>query len=285
MTGPGLDAFSVLVEGIDHPECVAVDSAGVLHTGGEAGQVFRIDHERGTVTEVANTGGFILGISFDGHDRVYACDIGRHQLLRIDIAAGTVEVYSAGTAEHPLRTPNLGCFTADGSMYLTDSGTWHGNDGRIFRVDPYGRTESWCDTATEFPNGCCLDVDGRSLLVAESTAPALTRIRIREDGSAGDREVVAELPGTVPDGVVIDAAGNAYVCCYRPDRIYCVSPAGDVSVVADDPEGTMLAAPTNAAWFGDDHERFVCANLGRWHLSTATLGVTGHPPLRPVLPA
>jgi gluconolactonase len=281
----GLDAFTMLVEGLDHPECVAVSPDGVLHAGGEAGQIYRVDLERGTVREVANTGGFVLGISFDGQGRLYACDIARHQLLRIELSDGRVDVYSEGTAEHPLVTPNLGCFAPDGSVYLTDSGTWHGNDGRIFRVDPRGRTETWCESSTEFPNGCCLDVDGGSLLVAESTAPALTRIPILADGSAGAREVVTELRGAVPDGVCVDGAGTAVVCCYRPDRIYAVSPNGETSILADDPEGTLLSAPTNAAWYGDGNRLLAVANLGRWHLSTADLGVRGHPPHLPVLPS
>lgn len=277
----GLNRFTVLADGIDHPECVAVSPEGVLHTGGESGQIFRVDERSGAVSQVAATGGFVLGISFDAQGRVYACDIKRRQLVRIDLCDGSEEVYSDGAPGRPLRNPNLGCFAPDGTVYLTDSGTWHGADGCILRIDPRGRTEVWCDTSREFPNGCCLDLDDGSLLVAESTAAALTRIPILADGSAGRREVVATLPGSVPDGVCIDSAGTAYVCCYRPDRIYAVSPDGHIQVVADDPEGTLLSAPTNAAWYGDGNRHLAVANLGRWHLSTADLEVTGHPPHLP----
>ncbi|MHB8509999.1 MAG: hypothetical protein ACYDGR_15395, partial [Candidatus Dormibacteria bacterium] len=96
--------------------------------------------------------------------------------------------------------------------------------------------------------------------------------------------VIAELPGTVPDGVGLDLEGRAYVCCYRPDRILLVDLAGAVSILADDPEGTMLSAPTNCAWSGPARRTFLCGNLGRWHLSTAELGVTGLPLHYPVLP-
>jgi gluconolactonase len=274
----GLAIFSVLADGIDHPECVAVSPDGVLHTGGEAGQIFAVDVVAGTAVQVASTGGFVLGISFDARGRVYACDIKHRQVLRVDLSSGEVTVYSTGTPQHPLRNPNLGCFAPDGTMYLTDSGTWHGNDGRILRVDPRGHTELWCETSTQFPNGCCLDIDDRSLLVAESTAATLARIPILADGSAGPRQVVAHLPGSVPDGVCVDSGGTAYVCCYRPDRIYAVSPDGHSRVLADDPEGTMLAAPTNAAWYGAANTHLAVANLGRWHLSGADLGVTGHSP-------
>ena len=285
MSIDGLELFSVLADGIDHPECVALSPDGVLHTGGEAGQIFAVDAAAGTVLQVASTGGFVLGISFDARGRVYACDIKRRQVLRVDLSSDEIVVHSRGTPQHPLRNPNLGCFAPDGTMYLTDSGTWHGNDGRILRVDPRGGTELWCETSTQFPNGCCLDVDDRSLLVAESTASTLARIPILADGSAGPRQVVAHLPGSVPDGVCVDSSGTAYVCCYRPDRIYAVSPDGTVRVFADDPEGTLLAAPTNAAWYGEGNRCLAVANLGRWHLSSALLDVPGHPPHLPNMAA
>ena len=281
MTAQGLGLFTVLAEGIDHPECVALSPDGVLHTGGEAGQIYAVDASAGTATQVLTTGGFILGISFDARGRVYACDIKHRQLLRIELKSGAIDTYSTGTAEHPLRNPNLGCFAPDGTMYLTDSGTWHGDDGCILRVDPRGRTELWSAESTAFPNGCCLDVDDRSLLVAESTSATLARIPILADGSAGPREVVARFPGSIPDGVCVDSAGTAYVCCYRPDRIYTVSPEGHTRILAEDPEGTLLAAPTNAAWYGPGNRHLAVANLGRWHLSGADLAVTGHSPHLP----
>lgn len=283
--GAGLERFSVIAEGLDHPECVATGPDGELYAGGEAGQIYRIDLASGTAAVIASTGGFVLGISFDARGRVYACDIARRQLLRIDPGSGSADVLSEGTREHPLQNPNLGCFAPDGTIFLTDSGTWHGADGRILRVDPRGRTEVWCESSREFPNGCCLDVDDRSLLVAESTAAELTRIPITADGSAGEREVVATFPGAIPDGVCVDADGTAYVCCYRPDRIYAVARDRTVRIVADDPEGTLLAAPTNAAWYGEGNRRLAVANLGRWHISAADLGVTGRPSHLPELPA
>jgi gluconolactonase len=147
----------------------------------------------------------------------------------------------------------------------------------VLRVDRDGITSVWSDASSNFPNGCCLDAAAGALLVLESCTPALVRIPIGADGQAGRRELIAELPGTVPDGVGLDVDGNAYVCCYRPDRIFVVRPNGEVTMLADDPEGTLLAAPTNCAWAGPDRTRFVCGNLGRWHLATAELGVAGLP--------
>lgn len=271
-----LGEFRVLVEGLDHPEGVAVSADGRrVYAGGEAGQVYRYDVEADVLTEVGSTGGFLLGVALDASERVYCCDIRRREVLRVDPSNGRVDVYSRGTADRPMINPNWGVFDAAGNYYVTDSGTWHGDDGCIFRVTPGGETTVWSEASSNFPNGCALDLEGTALLVLESCTPALVRIPIGADGAAGAREVVTELPGTVPDGVGLDTDGNSYVCCYRPDVILRVTPGGEVTTVAADPEGTMLAAPTNCAWFGESHDQFVCGNLGRWHLATADLGARG----------
>ena len=271
----GLDRCEVFVEGLDHPEGVCIDAAGTLYAGGEAGQVYRIDVDKREPVEVANTGGFLLGLCADGAGRLYACDVARAEVLRVDPRDGTVEVYSNGMPDRPMVNPNWGVFDAAAVLYVTDSGHWKQNDGWIWRIEPDGSTTVWTEQSRGFPNGACLTADGSALLVLESTTPALVRIPINPDGSAGARTVVASLPKpSVPDGVTVDADGNAYVCYYRPDRIDRVSPDGSIITIADDPEGTMLSAPTNAVWWNGD---LITGNLGRWHLTLVRLGAQGVP--------
>ncbi|GAC1328654.1 MAG: hypothetical protein NVSMB17_04320 [Candidatus Dormibacteria bacterium] len=273
----GLSAFSVYVEGLDHPEGVAVGPSGDLYAGGEAGQVYHVDRQTRKVEQLAGTGGFILGITLDADENVYACDPGRRQVVRVDARTRAVEVFCDGAPGRPLVNPNWSAFDDAGNLYLTDSGSWHGDDGCILRANRAGNAEVWSTEPSNFPNGCCLDADGSSLLVLESCTPALVRLPILPDGTAGARELVTMLPGTVPDGVSLDRAGTAYVCCYRPDRILTVSAEGEVAILADDPEGTLLSAPTNSAWMGPSADTLVCGNLGRWHLSAARLDAVGLP--------
>lgn len=268
---PGLDRCSILVQGLDHPEGVCVTSDGTLYAGGEAGQVYRIDGDVATV--VANTGGFLLGICADGHGLLYVCDVARREVLQIDPTTGTIELVSNGTPDRPMVNPNWPTFDAAGNLYVTDSGTWHGNDGCIFRIGADGKTEVWSEASTAFPNGCCLSADDAWLYVLESNTPALVRIAL-EDPSR--RELVATLTG-VPDGCAIDTEGRVYVCYYRPDRIDRVWPDGRVEVLAEDPDGTLLSAPTNGVWIGEARDRMVCGNLGRWHLTVCDWDAAGIP--------
>lgn len=273
----GLDRLRVLVEGLDHPEGVTVTAGGVLYAGGEAGQIYRIDIDAGSAEQVASTGGFLLGLCADAAGRLYCCDVGRREVLRVDPADGSVEVYSKGTGDRAMVNPNWPVFDADGTCYVTDSGSWQGDDGCIFRIDASGTTDVWSTASTNFPNGACLSADGASLLVLESCTPALVRIPLADPAQ---RDVIAGLDG-VPDGVTLDTNGNAYVCYYRPDRIDRVAPDGTVVTIADDPRGTMLSAPTNGVWIGPG--RMAVGNLGRWHLTLLTIDAEGVPLRYPAL--
>jgi gluconolactonase len=68
-----IDQFETYAEGLDHSECLAFDSQGVLWAGGEAGQVYRIDRQ-GQFREVTNIGGFCLGLAFSPTDDLYVCN-------------------------------------------------------------------------------------------------------------------------------------------------------------------------------------------------------------------
>jgi gluconolactonase len=269
----GLDRFRVFATGLDHPEGVVWGADGFVYAGGEAGQIYRVSLE-GDVEQVADTGGFVLGLAFDGRGRLYACDLDRQEVVRVNVQSGEVETYSSGTREVPMRTPNYPAFDGEGNLYVTDSGEWHANDGLVFKVSPGGETVVWTRHARRFPNGCCLSLEGDALYVNESTLPGLSRLPIGADGSAGELEVVAELP-FVPDGVQLAEDGTILVSCYRPDRVYAIRLGREPEVLVDDPEGTLIAAPTNVAFGGEALDHLFVASLGRWHLAVGDVGMRG----------
>ncbi len=272
--------LKVFAEGLDHPEGVTVASDGTLYAGGEAGQIYRVDIATGGIEQLATSGGFLLGLCADRRGRLYCCDVARRELLRFDPVDSSIEVFSRGAQSRPFVNPNWPVFDDAGNLYVTDSGTWKGNDGCIVRIDPRGTATVWSEVCTQFPNGCALSEDGRSLYVLESNAPALVRIPLDDPNR---REPVASLSG-VPDGVALDNEGRAYVFYYRPDRIDRVDAEGRVETLAEDPEGTLLAAPTNGVWLEPERTRLVVGSLGRWHLTVCDFGATGIPLRYPDIP-
>lgn len=270
-----LNSVTVLAAGLDHPEGVAWDRRGSIVAGGEAGQIYRVGTD-GSIVEVVSTGGFIYGLAVDAGGGVFACDFGNVEVARVD-PSGDVSTWTRGTDAHPMRVPNFAAFDDAGNLFVTDSGTWGADDGIVFRVTPEGRTDVWTERVPAFPNGCCLSGDGGELLVVESHARRVVGVPIGGDGRAGAPRTVVELQGSQPDGIALADDGTMLVGCYRPDRIWLVRPDGDVSVLADDPDGVVLNQPANIAFVGDALDRIVVSSLGGWNLVTADVGLRGLP--------
>ena len=120
---------------------------------------------------------------------------------------------------------------------------------------------------------------GRPLALARRVARARAR-RVstsrpararRSSGSTAPSSTASRSPPT----------GGLLISCYRPDRIYHLDARRQPRVVAEDPQGTILGAPTNVCFVGRELDRVVAANLGRWHLTLLDLGLRGAPLHRP----
>jgi gluconolactonase len=259
--------ISVLVDGLDHPEGVCWDPhAGVVWAGGEAGQVYRVDLVERRAQQVARAPGFVLGLAVDGRGRVVLC-------CSDDGSLCVLENGDVRSVRRGLGYPNFSAFTPDGDLYVSDSGAWGASNGRVLHLSRDGELGVFSTALSNFPNGCAVTADGRYLWIVESHRPTVNRFDLR----TGAHEEVTRLDGSVPDGVAFTADGGVLISCYRPDRIVHLDSAGRVEVVAEDPQGTLLAAPTNVAFVGRDLDQLVCANLGRWHLALVESSLRGAP--------
>ena len=279
------DAVSYCVggfgEGLDHPECVAWGCDGYAYAGGEGGQLYRIDTNVGSFEEFTNVGSFVGGICQDGNFNVYVCSGG--VVKKVD-QSGNVSVYSDGTESTKMLTPNYPAFDSNGNLYVSDSGEWGEDNGRMFKINSDGEAQVWSEDIRSFPNGIALSETGDFLYVVVSlNSPRIERIPILEDGSAGPAELVVELPLSVPDGIAFDTEGNLYISCYRPDRIYRLSVDGELEILVEDYEGTLMAAPTNIAFCGSRRDDLLSANLGRWHISRYEIDAVGIPLNYPII--
>lgn len=265
--------LEIIATGLDHPEGVAVGPDGMLYAGGEAGQVYRIEPSSGVAEQIADTGGFVLGVCLDGDGRIYACDSERRAILRVDPARGSVEPWcEAADGERP-RVPNWGAFAPDGSFLFSDSGSEEVADGRVVRVPRGGGDGEALDLpALHFPNGLTIGPDG-TLYLLESFTPRLQAVR------NGALELVCELPGVVPDGVALDAEGGFIIACYYPFRLLRVPPgeSREPVVLLDDDRALHMLMPTNVCFFGKDLRRLAIAGLGGYQITALDIGIAGTP--------
>ena len=259
----------------DHPEAVAVGPDGLIHAGGEAGQLYRFDLAGGPCTLVAQVaGGFLLGLAHDAAGNTYACDERMACVHRIT-PEGKVTRYAFGSPDQPMRLPNYPVFDDAGNLYVSDSGGFGAQDGWIWKIGPGGQAAIWDRSAKGFPNGMCLSADGKWLIVAESSPPCITRVAINPDGSAGRHEVLVALPRTVPDGVALDEQANLYISHYNPNLIQRLAPDGALVTLIDDWQQLQLVAPTNIAFGGQGRRTLVIASLCGWSVHTAAMPVPG----------
>ncbi len=267
-----LERFRIFAEGLDHPEGLAFDADGTLWAGGELGQIYRVD-ARGRVREVTTLGGFNLGLTFSEAQELYVCNFKLPALVRVNRKGRVLESWER-IGNRKLKTPNFSVFDSEGNLYFSDSGQWKRDNGWVYRIRKNGQTEVFAGPFA-FANGLALSADEKFLFVVQSTRDNVERIEILADGRAGERKVYASELHRIPDGAALDVDGNLLVTCYASDNIYRVTPRGKVSLLAYDPEGTMIARPTNIAFGGPNFDQMYVANLGRWHISRASARVRG----------
>ena len=265
-----LESLRIVAEGLDHPECVTCGPDGQLWAGGETGQVYRIDDAGHRWEEVGTTHGALLGVTVSSAQKIIVCDVGNHAVMEMDPRTGESRTLIDEVEGKALVNPNYAVFAPDGTLYISDSGHWHANDGYIFALDADDHVVMVDHRPAAFPNGLAYDGTTQTLYIVESTLPGITAIEM----SGHTYRAVQTMEGTVPDGIALDQEGALYVGCYRPDVIYRIQ-HGEMQCVLEDPEGTRLATPTNLCFGGPENRTLYIASLGRWHISALEVKTPG----------
>lgn len=260
----------VLASGLHHPEGVTLLPSGRLACGSDRGEIVEVDPGSGSVALLAAVpGAMFLGLCADEEGAVIACDLGNRQVVRVHQGAVDRLPEPPGGWLHP----NAVCSTPDGRLLVSDSGRWSRPSGRLVVIDRDGARA--LDTGPlAFANGVCFDAAGL-LWAIETAAQSVSCFAL--EGHQVEPVARHDLRGTVPDGLAALCDGSLLVACYRPDQLLRLQ-GGSLEVVAHDPTGLRLAAPTNLAGFGPGLEEVAIACFGGYHLASIRAPA-------PVLPA
>lgn len=140
-------------------------------------------------------------------------------------------------------------------------------DGSIVLVD--GDDVRTVATGIAFTNEVRLDANEEWLYVVETTGRKITRFRVADDGSLSDRQTFGpEDHGAFIDGIAFDSYGNLWGTHVMTDRIFAITPEGELRIILDDdnpeaskrlleafergqstPELMLAAGGTIAPWF------------------------------------
>jgi sugar lactone lactonase YvrE len=256
---------------LNHPEGLCVDPLdGALWCGGEAGELVRVSPDGSGAETVGSTGGFALGLCMDSRRHLFVCDLARRCVVEMTEDGREIRELRARQGDWELDLPNFPVLSADERMLYVSDTRREGGPG-IWRFDlASGEGELWMPEPCFSANGMALAPDGLAMYLVESHLPGVSRIPIQEDGRAGKKEVVLELPGDEPDGLAFDDHGDLWISIYHPSKLYrCRVRDRRLELVVQDDTTDLLHHPTNLAFRGG-RELFT-ANLGAWHLTRITL--------------
>jgi len=149
----------------------------------------------------------------------------------------------------------------------------------LLRVAPDGSV-SIATLDVNFPNGMAIAPDAQWLLVADSLDQCVYAFPLRTDGSLGPREMFADLPGDVPDGVSLDRDGGLWVATHH--RVIRVINGGTITDEVD--MGATLATAcmlggedgrTLLITASDSHDRNVIRTTPSGRLFAVDVAVPG----------
>ncbi len=211
--------------GGEGPEDAVVDAEGRVITGLADGRIMRLDVQRGTREELANTGGRPLGIEVFDDGSLLVCDANRG-LLKLDPDTRELSALVTEFQGVPLTFCNNAAIARDGRIFFSDSSRrfgiehWRGDllehsaTGRLFQRDPDGKVTLLLD-GLKFANGVALSADESFVAVAETSGYRVQRYYL-QGPRAGTHDMLIENLHGFPDNIARGSDGLIWITQASP---------------------------------------------------------------------
>lgn len=264
-----IDGFEVDVasiryvgEGLQRPECILAERDGTLWSADARGGVVRINPATGeqqlihqqTDTRFADaaddaerftSGTLPNGLAFAANGDLLISNFGTDRLERMTRDGHSTVMYDSIDGE-PIGKVNFVLRDSRDRIYMTISTmivNWmeaispNIADGRIVLVDEHGIRVVADGLA--FTNEIRLDAAEEWMYIAETCGKRVSRMRVGPDGSLSDYEVFGPTDtGALIDGIAFDSYGNLWGTHVANDRIFAITPDGDLRILLDDDRGS-----------------------------------------------
>lgn len=267
-------AIAYVGEGLQRPECIlaerdgslwAADArGGVVHIAPDGRQRLVTQRAASTFAEAADeetrfvAGTLPNGLAFAANGDIVISNFGTDR-LEVMTRDGDTRVLVDSIDGAPIGKVNFVLRDSRDRLWLTIS-TRVKNWMRAISpaiVDGYvalynqGRLRIVAD-GFHFTNEIRLDAREEWLYVAETCARRITRLRVGDDGSLTDREVFGPADhGALIDGIAFDAHGNLWGTHVMTDRIFAITPEGDLRILLDDDNDSAAGRALMAAFARD----------------------------------
>jgi sugar lactone lactonase YvrE len=225
----------LLCEGFIFPEAPRWHRGSFYCCSIDEGSIFRLG-EDGTKELVLKIDDWLSGWVFidKDSDEMLVTSAKARKLLKWD--GKTLEEFSdlSAIASHGIndmiRTESGVCFVDSvnfefGAVPLTEA-----PKSPLIRVDCEGKVSVAADNVT-FANGMVIAPNGKTLIVADSLQSCLHQYNLGADGTLSNHRIFASIPGSIPDGISLDAEGGVWVT--TKNRVYRVVEGGEITDEVD----------------------------------------------------
>lgn len=267
-------AIAYVGEGLQRPECILAERDGSLWAADARGGVVHIrpDGTQALISQTASRGfadatdeeaRFVSGtlpngLAFARNGDILISNFGTDRLERMT-RDGVTSVLADALDGQPIGKVNFVLRDSRDRIWLTISTrtrNWmqaigpHVADGYVALYEQ-GRLRIVAD-GFAFTNEIRLDATEDWLYVAETCARKVTRLRVQPDGSLTDRQTFGpEDHGACIDGIAFDAHGNLWGTHVFTDRIFAITPEGELRILLDDDKGSAAGKAFLAAFDRD----------------------------------
>jgi gluconolactonase len=261
----GIDASSLqyIGEDLHRPECILAEKDGSLWAADARGGVTRIrpDGDQRLITQKRSghfdaaadeatrflEGTLPNGLAFARNGDILISNFGT-DCLEIMTRDGETRVLADEIEGEPIGKVNFVLRDSKDRIWITVTTrikNWmHAlrtdlPDGYIARYED-GKFRIVAD-GFRFTNEIRFDANEEWMYVVETTGGCVSRLRIDEKGNLEDREVFGPSnlgKGAWPDGIAFDSHGNLWGTMVYSDKLFVLTPQGDLKVLLDegDPE-------------------------------------------------
>src|SRR6478735_3876933 len=226
----GIDKGSIrfIGEELQRPECILAEPDGTIWSADARGGVVRI---------APDSTQQIIAQQLSEHFHDAHSESSRY--LQGTLPNGLAFARNGDFLISNFGTDRLELMTRDGrSRVLADH-----IDGLIARYD-HGVFRVVAD-GFRFTNEIRFDAREQFLYVVETTGGCITRLRIDERGEVAEREIFGPTSlgqGAWPDGIAFDTYGNLWGTLVYSDKLFVLTPQGDMRVLLDEGDPDKVAA-------------------------------------------
>jgi gluconolactonase len=271
-------------QGLRRPECILAEPdgslwvadarGGVVHLGRAGEQQIVVQKQSGRFDGAATEASRYLegtlpnGLAFAENGDILIANFGTDR-LEIMTRAGESRVLADHIDGQPIGKVNFVLRDAQNRIWITVS-TRLKNWMHALRPDlADGYIARYIDGAFRivaegfhFTNEIRMDAREEYLYVAETTGGCISRLRVNPDGELGGREIFGPFSlgnGAWPDGIAFDSCGNLWGTMVYSDKLFALTPEGDLRIFLDQGDPQKVAALEEAFFRGQVNEQVLFA--------------------------